>query len=66
MRSTDGPERSEEGEESVRLAKIIHGRTQIESNVLQRLSALRRELGDRVLRRNYPEGWAIEHKTVDV
>jgi hypothetical protein len=65
MRRTDALERAEEGDESVRLARTIHGRSQIESDVLQHLSALRRELGDRVLRRNYPEGWGIEHNTVD-
>ena len=41
------------------------GRAQIESNILPHLSALRRELGDRVLRRNYPEGWGSAHKAVD-
>ena len=65
MRRTDAPERSEEGEESVRLARMIHGRSQIESNILQHLSALRRELGDRVLRRNYPEGWGSVHEASD-
>jgi hypothetical protein len=65
MRRTEAPERAEEGEESTRLARMIHDRAQIESDVLQHLSALRRELGDRVLRRNYPEGWGIEHNTVD-
>ena len=59
------PELAEEGEESVRLARMIHGRAQIESNILQHLSALRRELGDRVLRRNYPEGWGSAHKAID-
>jgi hypothetical protein len=44
---------------------MIHDRAQIESDVLQHLSALRRELGDRVLRRNYPEGWGSTHKTLD-
>jgi len=62
MRRTGAPEPAEEEEESVRLARMIHGRSQIESNVLQHLSALRRELGDRVLRRNYPEGWGSVHK----
>ena len=52
MRRTEAPE-------------TIGGRAQIESNVLQHLSALRRELGDRVLRRNYPEGWGSTHKTLD-
>ena len=65
MRRTGAPERSEEGEESARLARMIHGRSQIESNILQHLSALRRELGDRVLRRNYPEGWGSAHKALD-
>ena len=66
MRRADAPaERAEEGEESVRLARMIHGRAQIESNIVQHLSALRRELGDRVLRRNYPEGWGTEHKGLD-
>jgi hypothetical protein len=65
MRRTGAPKPAEEGEESVRLARMIHGRSQIESNVLQHLSALRRELGDRVLRRNYPEGWGSVHEPVD-
>ena len=64
MRRTEASERAEE-EESTRLARMIHGRAQIESNVLQHLSALRRELGDRVLRRNYPEGWGTTHKSLD-
>jgi hypothetical protein len=37
----------------------------LEAWELQHLSALLRELSDRVLRRNYPEGWGIEHNTVD-
>ena len=45
--------------------ETIGGRAQIESNVLQHLSALRRELGDRVLRRNYPEGWGSAHEVSD-
>jgi hypothetical protein len=45
--------------------ETIGGRAQIESNVLQHLSALRRELGDRVLRRNYPEGWGGAHEAVE-
>jgi hypothetical protein len=45
--------------------ETIGGRAQIESNVLQHLSALRRELGDRVLRRNYPEGWGSAHEPSD-
>ena len=65
MRRTEAPERAEEGEESTRLARMIHDRAQIESDVLQHLSALRRELCDRVLRRNYPEGWGSTHKTLD-
>jgi hypothetical protein len=65
MRRTAVPERAEEGEESARLAGMINSRAQIESDVLQHLSALRRELGDRVLRRNYPEGWGSVHKAVD-
>jgi hypothetical protein len=65
MRRTGAPERAEEGEESVRLARMIHGRSQIESDVLQHLSALRRELGDRVLRRSYPEGWGRAHNAID-
>ena len=64
-RRTEAPERAEEGEESTRLARMIHDRAQIESDVLQHLSALRRELGDRVLRRNYPEGWGSTHNTLD-
>jgi hypothetical protein len=44
MRRTHAPQRSEEGEESLRLARMIHGRSQIESNVLQHLSALRRRI----------------------
>ena len=68
MRRTAAPEQAEEGEESAesaRLARMINSRSQIESDVLQQLSALRRELGDRVLRRNYPEGWGSVHKAVD-
>jgi hypothetical protein len=65
MRRTAAPELAEEGEESARLARMINGRAQIESDVLQHLSALRRELGDRVLRRNYPEGWGSAHKALD-
>ena len=65
MRRTSAPEIAQEQEESVRLARMIHGRSQIESNILQHLSALRRELGDRVLRRYYPEGWGSEHKGLD-
>ena len=65
MRRTGAPERAEEVEESVRLARMVHGRSQIESNIVQRLSALRRELGDRVLRRNYPEGWGSAHKALE-
>jgi hypothetical protein len=64
MRRT-AAERAEEVEESVRLARMIHGRSQIESNIVQHLSALRRELGDRVLRRNYPEGWGSADKGID-
>jgi hypothetical protein len=65
MRRTGAPDIAEEGDESARLARMIHGRSQIESNVLQHLSALRRELGDRVLRRNYPDGWGSAHKSLD-
>jgi hypothetical protein len=65
MRRTGAPERAEEVEESVRLARMVHGRSQIESNIVQRLSALRRELGDRVVRRNYPEGWGSAHKALE-
>ena len=64
MRRTGAPEPAEE-EESVRLARMVHGRSQIESNIVQRLSALRRELGDRVVRRNYPEGWGSAHKALE-
>ena len=64
MRRTGAPEPAE-GDESVRLARTVHGRAQIESDVLQHLSALRRELGNRVLRRNYPEGWGSAHKAID-
>ena len=63
MRRTGAPQPAEE--ESVRLARMIHGRAQIESNIVQHLSALRRELGDRVLRRNYPEGGGSVHKGLD-
>jgi hypothetical protein len=52
-------------EESDRLARMVHSTAQIESNVLQPLSVLRRELGDRVLRRNYPEGWGNAHMGID-
>ena len=65
MRRTGAPEIAQDQEESVRLARMVHGRSQIESNIVQHLSALRRELGDRVLRRNYPEGWGTEHKGLD-
>jgi hypothetical protein len=65
MRRTAAPELAEEGEESVRQARMINRRAQIESNVLQHLSALCRELGDRVLRRNYPEGWGSAHKGLE-
>jgi len=65
MRRTGAPEIAEEADESARLARIIHGGPQIEANILQHLSALRRELGDRVLRRNYPEGWGSAHKALD-
>ena len=46
------------------LARMIHGRAQIKSYILQHLFALRRELGDRVLRRSYPEGWDSVHKAI--
>jgi hypothetical protein len=46
------------------LARMIHGRAQIKTNILQHLSALRRVLGDRVLRRSYPEGWGSVHKAI--
>jgi hypothetical protein len=65
MRRTGAPEIAEEVEESARLARMVHGRSQIESNIVQHLSALRRELGDRVLRRNYPEGWGSAHKALE-
>jgi DNA gyrase/topoisomerase IV subunit A len=65
MIRTAAPELAEEGEQSARLAGMINSRSQIESDVLQHLSALRRELGDRVLRRNYPEGWGSVHKAID-
>jgi hypothetical protein len=65
MRRTGASERAEEGDQSARLARMMNSRAQIESEVLQHLSALRRELGDRVLRRNYPEGWGSVHKAVD-
>ncbi|HZB08066.1 MAG TPA: hypothetical protein VE525_03015 [Rubrobacter sp.] len=65
IRRSGAPERSEEGEQSARLATMINSRAQIESDVLQHLSALRRELGDRVLRRNYPEGWVSVHNAID-
>ena len=65
MRRTAAPERAEEGEESARLARMMNSRAQIESDVLQHLSALRRELGDRMLQRNYPEGWGNAHKALD-
>ena len=65
MRRTGAPELAEQGEESDRQARMIHRRAQIESNILQPLSALRRELGDRVLRRNYPEGWGSAHEAIE-
>jgi hypothetical protein len=48
-----------------RAPETIGGRAQFESNVVQPLAALRRELGDRVLRRNYPEGWGSVHEASD-
>jgi hypothetical protein len=65
MRRTSAPDRAEEAEESVRLVRMIHGRSQIESNIVQHLYALRRELGDWVLRRNYLEGWGKAHNVLD-
>jgi hypothetical protein len=65
MRRTSAPEIAKEGDKSTRLARMIHGRSRIESSILQHLSALRRELGDRVLRRNYPERWGSAHKGLD-
>jgi septation ring formation regulator EzrA len=65
MKRTGAPEIAEEVDESTRLARMVYGRSQIESNIVQHLSALRRELGDRVLRRNYPEGWGSAHKALD-
>jgi hypothetical protein len=65
MRRTGAPERAEDGDESARLARMINGRSQMEWDMLQHRSALRRELGDRVLRRNYPEGWGNGHKALD-
>ena len=38
MRRTGAPEPAEEAEESVRLARMIYGRSQIESNIEQHLS----------------------------
>jgi len=65
MRRTGAAKLAGEGDESVRLASMVHSTAQIESNVLQPLSVLRRELGDRVLRRNYPEGWGNVHRGID-
>ena len=65
MRRTGAAKLAGEGEESDRLASMVHSTAQIESNVLQPLSVLRRELGDRVLRRNYPEGWGNAHRGID-
>jgi hypothetical protein len=65
MRGTVAAKLAGEGEESDRLARMVHCTAQIESNVLQPLSVLRRELGDRVLRRNYPEGWGNAHMGID-
>ena len=65
MRRTGAAKLAGEGDESDRLASMVHSTAQIESNVVQHLSALRRELGDRVLRRNYPEGWGSAHKALD-
>ena len=65
MRRTGTSQLNGEGEESARLTRMINSRAQIESDVLQHLSALRRELGDRVLRRNYPEGWGSAHNAAD-
>jgi hypothetical protein len=65
MRRTVAAKLAGEEEESDRLARMVHSTAQIESNVLQPLSVLRRELGDRVLRRNYPEGWGNAHMGID-
>ena len=47
----------EEGEIDKELADIIHGAIIGESRVFQHFLALYRELGARVLRRDYPSGW---------
>ena len=47
----------EEGEINKELADIIHGAIIGESGVFQHFLALYRELGARVLRRDYPTGW---------
>ena len=47
----------EEGEISKELADIIHGAIVGESRVFRHFLALYRELGARVLRRDYPAGW---------
>ena len=47
----------EEGEINKELADIIHGAIIGESRVFQHFLALYRELGARVLRRDYPAGW---------
>lgn len=47
----------EEGVISRELADIIHGAIVGESRVFQHFLALYRELGARVLRRDYPTGW---------
>jgi hypothetical protein len=47
----------EEGEINKELADIIHGGIIGETRVFQHFLALYRELGARVLRRDYPAGW---------
>jgi hypothetical protein len=38
-------------------ATLLHGTAEWHYRVLQHFAALRRELGARVLRRDYPDGW---------
>jgi len=68
MRRTDDlklASRREERGEEYRFASILDNRADIESNVLQHLSALRRELAYRVLRRHFPNGWGKPYKAAD-
>ena len=43
------------------IANSIAFRVETEARILQHFTALHRELGMRVLRRSYPDGWGQEH-----